>query len=119
MFHKVTKHPLGSTSFLVLYPEPKKRTQRSFSLNFYFILEDRASLVAGTVKNLPAMGGDPGLIPGLGGSPGEMQLTPVFLPGKSHGQRSPVGHSPWNCRQLSMELQRARQDWVTNTFIAD
>ena len=77
MFHKVTKHPLGSTSFLVLYPEPKKRTQRSFSLNFYFILEDRASLVAGTVKNLPATGGDPGLIPGLGGSPGEGNSNPL------------------------------------------
>ena len=25
----------------------------------------------------------------------EWQLTPVFLPGKSHGQRSPVGYIPW------------------------
>ena len=24
------------------------------------------------------------------------QLTPVFLPGKSHGQRSLAGYSPWN-----------------------
>ena len=23
------------------------------------------------------------------------QPTPVFLPEKSHGQRSPVGYSPW------------------------
>ena len=23
------------------------------------------------------------------------QLTPVFLPGKSHGQRSLAGYSPW------------------------
>ena len=23
------------------------------------------------------------------------QPTPVFLPGKSHGQRSPAGYSPW------------------------
>ena len=25
----------------------------------------------------------------------EWLLTPVFLPGKSHGQRSLVGYSPW------------------------
>ena len=24
-----------------------------------------------------------------------LQPTPVFLPGKSHGQRSLVGYSPW------------------------
>ena len=26
------------------------------------------------------------------------QPTTVFLPGKSHGQRSLVGYSPWGCR---------------------
>ena len=26
------------------------------------------------------------------------QPTPVFLPGKSHGQRSLVGYSPWDCK---------------------
>ena len=38
--------------------------------------------------------GDLGLIPGSGRSPGEgkWQPTPVFLPGKSHGQRSLVGY---------------------------
>ena len=25
---------------------------------------------------------------------------PVFLPGKSHGQRSLVGYSPWGCREV-------------------
>ena len=41
--------------------------------------------------------GDPGLIPGLGRFPeeGKWQHTPVFLPGKSHGQRSLVDYSPW------------------------
>ena len=28
------------------------------------------------------------------------QPTPVFLPGKSHGQRSLAGHSPWGCKEL-------------------
>ena len=26
--------------------------------------------------------------------------TPVFLPEKSHGQRSPVGYSPWGHKEL-------------------
>ena len=28
------------------------------------------------------------------------QPTPVLLPGKSHGQRSLVGYSPWGCEEL-------------------
>ena len=28
--------------------------------------------------------------------------TPVFLPGKSHGQRSLVGYCPWSCKGLGM-----------------
>ena len=50
------------------------------------------------VKNLPANighAGDAGSIPGSGNFPGEWQPTPVFLPGKSHGQKSLVGYSPW------------------------
>ena len=27
------------------------------------------------------------------------QPTPVLLPGKSHGQRSLVGYSPWGCKE--------------------
>ena len=33
------------------------------------------------------------------------QTTPVFLPGKSHGQRSLVGYSAWSCR--------VKHDWMT------
>ena len=29
----------------------------------------------------------------------ELQLTPVFLPGKFHGQRSLAGYSPWSCKE--------------------
>ena len=48
--------------------------------------------------------GDRGSIPGLGRSPGEGhgKPTPVFLPGKSHGQRSLVGCSAWGCRESDM-----------------
>ena len=46
--------------------------------------------------------GDLGSIPGSGRSPGEGngQSTPVLLPGKSHGQRSLVGYSPWGHKEL-------------------
>ena len=29
----------------------------------------------------------------------EMQPTPIFLPGKSHGQRSLAGYSPWGHKE--------------------
>ena len=32
------------------------------------------------------------------------QPTPVFLPGKSHGQRSLVGYSPWGCKRVGHDL---------------
>ena len=45
--------------------------------------------------------GDPGSILGSGRSPGEGNGNPlqVFLPGKSHGQRSLAGYSPWDCKE--------------------
>ena len=46
------------------------------------------------VKSPPANTGDMGSVPGSGGSPGEGQLTPVFLPGKCDGQSSLAGYSP-------------------------
>ena len=48
------------------------------------------------VKNPPASTGDTGSVLGSGRSPGgrAWQPTPVFLPGKSHGQRSLAGYSP-------------------------
>ena len=47
-----------------------------------------------TVKDLPAM--QESLVRSLGKVPWrrEWQPTPVFLPGESHGQRSPAGYSP-------------------------
>ena len=35
------------------------------------------------------------------------QLTPVFLPGESHGQRSMVGYSPWGCKRVRHDLVTA------------
>ena len=53
------------------------------------------SIVAQTVKNLPAMRETQ--VQSLGQEDPlekEMAPTPVFLPGESHGQRSLVGYSP-------------------------
>ena len=45
--------------------------------------------------------GDPGSIPGLGRSPGEGNGNPLQYswPGKSHGQRSLIGYSPWGHKE--------------------
>ena len=40
----------------------------------------------------------------------EWLLTPVFLPGESHGQRSLVGCRPW-------DHQESRHDRETNTHV--
>ena len=50
-----------------------------------------------TLKNLPAMETRETRVLSLGREDPleeEMATTPVFLPGKSHGQRSLVGYSP-------------------------
>ena len=63
------------------------------------------------VKNLPAKAGDSrdaeSLIPGSGRSPWirKWQPTPVFLPGKSHGQRSLAEWSPQSCKESDMTEQ--------------
>ena len=59
------------------------------------------------VKNPPDSAGDArdlGSIPGLGRFPWrrKWQPTPVFLPGKSHVQRSLAGYSPWGHIELDM-----------------
>ena len=47
---------------------------------------------------------DVGSTPGLGRFPWrrKWQPTPVFLPGKSHGQRSLLGYSPWGRKESDM-----------------
>ena len=47
------------------------------------------------------------------------QSTPVFLPGKSHGQRSLVGYSPWGCKRVRHDLAPKLQPYaccVSDTF---
>ena len=57
------------------------------------------------VKNPPANAGDTG---DTGSTPWVRKIprrrgwqpTPVFLPGKSHGQKSLAGYSPQSCKEL-------------------
>ena len=72
------------------------------------------------VKNLPANAGDArdaGSISGSGRSlEEEWQSTPVFLPGKSHGQRNLASYSPWGHKRVRHDLmtkQHQQQDLHT------
>ena len=62
-----------------------------------------ASQVALVVKNPPANAGDMrgGFAPWVGKVPWSRKWkpTPVFLPGKSHGQRSLVNYNPWDHKE--------------------
>ena len=71
----------------------------------------RASRVAQTVKNLPAMQ-ETWVQSWVGKIPGERKWlpTPVFLPGEFLGQRSLVSYSPGGCKESDMA--------ATNTFPA-
>ena len=65
------------------------------------------------IKNPPANGGDArdmGSIPGWGRSPGGGNgNTPVFLPGKLHGQRSLADFSPWGHKESGTTGAAQRQ----------
>ena len=66
-----------------------------------------SSLVAQTVKRLSTIW-ETG-VPSLGREDPlekEWQSTPVLLPGKSQGQRSLVGYSPWDCKESD------RTEWL-------
>ena len=53
-----------------------------------------------------------GSIPGLGRPPGEGNGNPLQLSclGKSHGQKSLVGYSPWGCKESDVS------EWLTLTY---
>ena len=40
----------------------------------------------------------------------EWQPTPVFMPGKAHGQRSPKGYNPWGRKRVGHDLA-TKQQW--------
>ena len=69
-----------------------------------------ASLVAQSVKSLPAM--QEIWVRSLGQEDPwrrKWQPTPVFSPGKSYGQKSLVGHSPWSHKRVRHDLVTKQQ----------
>ena len=68
-----------------------------------FTLGPGASLIAQSVKNLPAMQ-ETWFDSWVWKIPWrrKWQPTPAFLPGESHGQRSLAGYSPWGHKELGM-----------------
>ena len=53
---------------------------------------------------------DPGSIPGQEDPlEKEMAPTPVFLPGKSPGQRNSAGYNPWGCKRVIHDLATKQQ----------
>ena len=77
--------------------EPKEELYMHLSLGFPG---------GSVVKNLPASAGDVGSILGLVRSPreGNGNLLQYSCLGKSHGQRSLAGCSPWNCKRVGHDL---------------
>ena len=83
-------------------------------LIFHFLILPQSFPV---VKNSPANSRDVGSIPGMGRFPWrrKWQPTPVFLPGKSHGQRSLVDYSPWSCKQSDTTKWLSTHSLTTET----
>ena len=63
------------------------------------------------VKNLPANVGDAGSIPRVRKIPWrrKQQPTPVFLPEKSHRQRSLAAYCPWGQKRVRNDLVTEQQ----------
>ena len=78
--------------------------RKSNILSYYALLfQERASLMAQMVTNLPAV--REAWVQSLGWEdPLEKGTvpTPVFRPGKFHGQKSLAGYSPWGRKESDM-----------------
>ena len=82
-------------------------------LGFQFIKPKPRGFLRGfpggsVIKNPPA---NTGFNPWVGKIPWRRKWQPtlVFLHGKSHGQRSLVGYSPWGCKRVEHDLVTKQQ----------
>ena len=80
-----------------------KGKRRGRKMEFIAVIQVRDSLVAQTVKTLPAMK-EMRFSPWVRKIPGrrKWQPTPLFLPGESLGWRSLAGFSPWDRQESDM-----------------
>ena len=66
-------------------------------------------------KESASSAGEKRSIPGSKRFPGEDNGNPhQYLPGKSHGQRSLAGYSPWGCKSIACDLLTKQQQCVRN-----
>ena len=79
--------------------------------NFSGSMPDLGFPGGSVVKNPPTNAGDRGLIPRLGRAPWRRKWrpTPVFLPGRSHGQRSLSSCSLWSHKRVGHDLAANQQ----------
>ena len=68
-------------------------------------------MTGSVIKNLNANARDMALTPVSGRSlwRRKWQPAPVFLPGKSHGQKSLAGYSPWGGKELDKTEQLTQE----------
>ena len=67
------------------------------------------------IKDPPANAGNEGSVPGLGRSLEGGTGNPIFLPGKSRGQKSLAGCSPWDCKKSDtiQQLKQQPQQYIS------
>ena len=94
----------GQRSLVGCSPWGRKELDTTERLHFHFHTPKIMGFPGGSDgKESVCNAEDLGLIPGSGRSPGEGNgNTPVFLPGKFHGQRSLVGYIPWGPKESDM-----------------
>ena len=96
-----------SVSEVYLWREMYSMSTYSSTILFSLLLifDDSSSLVAQAVKNALQCW-RPGFDPWVGRSPGEGHAThSSIVAGKPHGQRSLVGYSPWDCKEMDTTEQ--------------
>ena len=81
------------------------------SKNFILEMASLAQTVKASVCNAGDLGSIPGFDPWVRKIPWrrKLQPTPVLLPGKSHGQRSLAGSSPWVSKRIVHNLVTKHQ----------
>ena len=92
----------------------KKDLKKCLSLDFYthtyvciYILYRLSQWLSGKESTCPCLPVQEAQVhPWVGTIPWKRkwQSTSVFLPGKSHGQRSLLGYSPWGCKKIRHDL---------------
>ena len=94
----------SSSNYFNLFPhEENIHFRHVMKENFFFIIFLSQCLVGKESTCNAGDTGDSGSIPSWEDPlKKKWQLTPVFLPEKSHGQRSLTGYSPWGHKELDM-----------------